>query len=732
MKIKIKLSILVIVIVTVIVTGIAGLLLIEARKISRDLSLRGIRYLANDQATYWKGYQDAEILVLRTLANVMSEYESLPPAARRDEFDHLLYGTIHSNPSFINLYTVWKPDAVDGMDERAIGRTGSGPTGQYAITYTRETGDVQGRTTTDIAASMVYFNGPNSKKDRVESPFPRTVNGEDKFLLRMMVPVINPRTNETVGGVGCLMDISVIQPEVQQTIQDYDEIAALTVFANNGFILGHLVPARVGKLLRDVETIFGPYMEEAATAVEKGQEYRCNTYSPVLSSKVEVILLPFTIGNSDTTWSIMIVGTEKHIFAELRSITTYTIVLAIIAIVVAAVIVFFSLGGITKPIVGMADTLKDIAQGEGDLTRTIQVDSQDEVGRMARYFNQTLEKIKNLVINIKNEAHTLADIGTDLATNMNETAAAVNEITANIQSIKSRVLNQSASVTETHATMEQLTVNIKKLDEHVESQNAHVSQASAAIEEMVANIASVTDTLVKNSANVSALQESSEVGRTGLQGVSTDIQEIARESAGLLEINSVMKNIASQTNLLAMNAAIEAAHAGEAGKGFAVVADEIRKLAESSGEQSKTIGNVLKKIKDSIDKITKSTVNVLNKFEAIDSSVKTVAEQEETIRHAMEEQGQGSKQILEGVSQVNEITREVTSGSNQMLEGAKEVIQESNNLEKATQEITSGMNEIAMGAQQINEAVHHVNDISNKNREGIDLLIREVARFKVE
>ena len=213
--------------------------------------------------------------------------------------------------------------------------------------------------------------------------------------------------------------------------------------------------------------------------------------------------------------------------------------------------------------------------------------------------------------------------------------------------------------------------------------------------------------------------------------MAADIQEIARESAGLLEINAVMENIAGMTNLLSMNAAIEAARAGEAGKGFAVVAGEIRKLAENSSNQSNTIALVLKKIKDSIDKITRSTDRVMERFEAIDQGVKTVAEQEEHIRNAMEEQSHGSKQVLQAAGQVGEITQQVKGGTLEMLDGSKEVIAESKNLEKLSQEITNGMNEMAAGTDQVNKAVNNVNELTGKNRENIAALVASVSRFKV-
>ena len=730
MKIGVKLSLFMIVLNLFSILAVGLVLLTRARSnlasMVQEHSISVAKEAAVTVADYLSGYW----FTAETTAQVLNQYDHIAVENRRNLINIILEGIAKENPEIVGVWCVFEPNALEGNDRQFVGAPGTTPDGHFSPYFYWENGRVGMELLHDFDTANYYQVVKKNNATTLLDPYEGKVHGIPFFITTLASP-IKTAEGKFAGAVG----INIRLDEVHKIAGGIKiEGNALTaIFSNNGTVVSHFDSGRIGRNMRDTEKdMAGSGLDDFAKAVQNGKQYSWSLYVPGIKGEVIAYAVPVSVESSATPWSMAIGISTKTVMAPVNGMMYIAgfISAAILAIVILAAL--FLSRSISRPIVKVALTLKDISEGEGDLTRTIPARGNDEISDLSRYFNATLEKIKQLIINIKAQAVILSDIGAELSTNMTETAAAINQITANIQSIKGRVMNQSASVTETNATMEQISGNIGKVNGYVEKQSSSVAQSSSAIEEMIANIQSVTQTLIKNNENVKELSSASEAGRTGLSGVATDIQEIARESEGLLEINTVMENIASQTNLLSMNAAIEAAHAGEAGKGFAVVADEIRKLAESSGEQSKTISGVLAKIKSSIDNIIGSADNVLKKFEAIDSGVKTVAQQEENVRNAMEEQGEGSKQILEAISQLNDITREVKSGSGEMLVGSKEVIKESKNLEIVTQEITGGMNEMASGAEQINTAVNRVNEISGKNKESIDLLVREVSRFKVE
>ncbi|MDR2210017.1 MAG: methyl-accepting chemotaxis protein [Spirochaetaceae bacterium] len=730
MKIGKKL-VLMIVILNLAGTGVlTGTILRLAQKQVKTLITSEITHLANEEARGIQIWMEVYLDMARTLSQLMTRYGEIDRDARRPLFNMMLRALLAENPEITAISTTWEPNVLDGRDGEFANTRGTDGSGRFIPYWFRSgTGiDVEPLVDYEVPGKGDYFLLPKQNGTEIlVEPYEYMIDGRKVLLTTAATPIKSG--DRFAGTVNIDITMDDIQKKLEQ-IKPYKGTVAF-VYSNGGLVAGHFDPERLGKPMAETEKdIAGPYLADLQEAVRKGEALSFTNYVPPLKESMFFVNVPLHMGRSLSSWSLMLGIPSDLISAPIYRMLIAGIVIAVLMLLVISAGALLLSRTISNPLKRMVAVLGDI--GEGDLTKRLEARSKDEIGDMTRSFNGTLDKIKNLVLIIREKARSLSKTGTELSTNMTETAAAINEITANIQSIKGRVVNQSAGVTETNSTMEQITAHINRLNGHIEEQTISVSQSSSAIEQMLANIQAVTHTLVKNAGNVSALASASEIGRSGLQGVAGDIQEIARESEGLLEINAVMENIASQTNLLSMNAAIEAAHAGEAGKGFAVVADEIRKLAENSGEQSRTISGVLKKIKGSIDKITSSTGEVLNKFEAIDSGVRIVSEQEENIRSAMEEQNTGSRQILDAIGRLNDITKMVKGGSMEMLEGSKEVIQESKNLEALTQEIANGMNEMASGAEEINIAVNQVNTISGENKESIETLVEEVSKFKMD
>ena len=406
-----------------------------------------------------------------------------------------------------------------------------------------------------------------------------------------------------------------------------------------------------------------------------------------------------------------------------------------ISFVLIAALLFGILIGITKSMIASLDaidgTMKEIGDGAGDLTARLEERGDDELTVISKSFNKFVRTLHDMILSISESAASMHEIGDGLTNSVAVISRDVSTIAKEIDNLNSSIEEQSASVTGTSMTITQVAQNIESLNVQIESQSSAVAQSSSAVHQMVANIGSISENVSKAQVSFDELKKSATDGRESIASVHDLVIKLTEQSASLLEANSVVDNIANQTNLLAMNAAIEAAHAGEAGKGFSVVAEEIRKLAESSASQSKTIAAGLKATIAAINTIAQATATADAAFDSVAAKIGSVTELVSAINLAMNEQNAGGRQVLEALRDIEDVTTSIRGGAVEMNSGTETILKEMSRLTDVSQAVQERSESIAKATLTIDGELREIVNRTGSNSEAIDVLVDITGKFKL-
>jgi methyl-accepting chemotaxis protein len=412
-----------------------------------------------------------------------------------------------------------------------------------------------------------------------------------------------------------------------------------------------------------------------------------------------------------TGWYLVTVVPAAVIFADYNNFILRLILISFaILAAVAIASTLLTRRMLSVPLVGLmriSDALAAL-----DFTVDINQFRTDEIGDIQRALIKIRDSLKEAIEKLNKNLQKITGDSERLNAVITESSSSLEVITGNMEKMKFDTESQTHSVRETSGAIDKIVGSIDSLNEAVYAQASHITQSSASIEQMVAHIDSIRQVANNAGKTADTISESSSTGQTKLLKLVDEINGIHRQSEMLQNANKTIADIAAQTNILAMNAAIEAAHAGEAGKGFAVVASEIRKLAELSAKESDGISAEIKKIEQRITQITAVSSDTVRSMETMFTEIKALDQSFGVMNNAVEEQSAGGSQILSALRALQDITGKVKEGTDNIYHQSDAIQQAADKLESISQKVAQQAVEVNAASTQITAHLENAKELA--------------------